>query len=383
MADADAAALVAAQVHHGTATLLGDTGHGRGELWAAVAAPRTEDVAGEALAVHPDEHRLAVVDVALHEGEVLHAVELAAVGHAGERAPLGGHGGRSHAGDQLLVTAAVLDELRDRRQQQAVLGAEAAQLGQARHRAVVVGDLADHTHRRTARHAGQIDRCLGVAGALQHAAVAGPQREDVTRPGEGGERVRAVGECSQRGGAVGGRDAGRGALDEVDGVGERRAVALRVLLHHQRQAQLLAAGAGERRAHDAAGVAHEEGELLGRRVLGGHDQVALVLTVLVVDHHHDLAAADRGEDVLDLGERIVRAGLSVVPVRFRRCVGGGERFVGHGCSWGTSWISRSGPSRRIEAMWPRHRSPMVPAPRPDSMADPSSPPISAGARWMT
>ena len=46
----------------------------------------------------------------------------------------------------------------------------------------------------------------------------------------------------------------------------------------------------------------EEGDLLGRGELGRHDEVALVLAVLVVDDDHDLAPADGGDGVLDLGE---------------------------------------------------------------------------------
>ena len=55
------------------------------------------------------------------------------------------------------------------------------QVGDAGHRAVVVGDLADDPGRDQAREAGEVDRRLGVAGALQHAAGLGPQREDVAR----------------------------------------------------------------------------------------------------------------------------------------------------------------------------------------------------------
>ena len=56
VADADAPALVAAEVDDHAEALLGDPLHGRVELHAAVAAQRAEHVAGEALAVHPDEH---------------------------------------------------------------------------------------------------------------------------------------------------------------------------------------------------------------------------------------------------------------------------------------------------------------------------------------
>ncbi len=55
-------------------------------------------------------------------------------------------------------------------------------------------------------------------------------------------------------------------------------------------------------ADQPGGVAHEEGDLLGRGGLGGHDQVALVLAVLVVDHHDDLAPADGRDGVGDGGE---------------------------------------------------------------------------------
>ena len=47
----------------------------------------------------------------------------------------------------------------------------------------------------------------------------------------------------------------------------------------------------------------EERDLVGRGELGRHDEVALVLAVLVVDDDDDLAAADGGDGVLDLGER--------------------------------------------------------------------------------
>ena len=43
--------------------------------------------------------------------------------------------------------------------------------------------------------------------------------------------------------------------------------------------------------------------LLRRRELGRHDEVALVLAVLVVDHDDDLAAPDGRDGVLDRGER--------------------------------------------------------------------------------
>ena len=75
VAEADAAALVAAQVHDDARALVGDLLQREVELQAAVAAHRAEHVAGEALGVHAHEHVLLARDLAAHERHVLVAVE--------------------------------------------------------------------------------------------------------------------------------------------------------------------------------------------------------------------------------------------------------------------------------------------------------------------
>ena len=47
------------------------------------------------------------------------------------------------------------------------------------------------------------------------------------------------------------------------------------------------------------GVGEEEGDLLGGDGVGRHDQVALVLAVLVVDDDDDLAPTDRLDRILN------------------------------------------------------------------------------------
>ena len=65
LAQADAAALVAAEVHeHATAGLF-DELQRQVQLVAAVAAGRAEDVARQAFRVHPHEDVFAVADIAL------------------------------------------------------------------------------------------------------------------------------------------------------------------------------------------------------------------------------------------------------------------------------------------------------------------------------
>ena len=101
------------------------------------------------------------------------------------------------------VAPPVLAQLLDGDERQVVLGGKFPQIRHALHAAiVVVYQLAEHARRLAARQPRQIHRRLGVARALQHAAGARAQREDVARPGEPpGRRVR-VGQRVERRGAV-------------------------------------------------------------------------------------------------------------------------------------------------------------------------------------
>ncbi len=135
---------------------------------------------------------------------------------------------------------------------------------------------------REAGEAGEVDAGLGVAGALEHAAVLGPQREhvagddDVARAGVGVDRDL------DRVGAVVGGDAGAdpaGGLDRDREGGLQRRLVLR---RHQLQAELLAALRGQRQADQAARLLGHEVDRLRRGELRRHHQVALVLAVLAV-----------------------------------------------------------------------------------------------------
>ena len=128
--------------------------------------------------------------------------ELVAVDDEPERAvrrrerPLG------DALDQPLGAAPVRDEIGDRADLQAVGAREDDEIGEPRHRAVGVHDLAEHGRRREPRERGQVAARLGVTGAGEHAARLRDQRKhvpglhDVGRLGVGrgghADRVRAV-----------------------------------------------------------------------------------------------------------------------------------------------------------------------------------------------
>ena len=256
------AALVAAQVDHHSPALGDDRGQRLVELRTAVAALAAEDVAGEALAVHPGQHRLVAGDVAVHQGDVLAVVDGDAVADGRELAVPGRQPRLGDPLDVAAVPAAVADQVLDRDHRQAVLVGELAQLGPALHRAVVVDDLDEHAGGGQPGQAGQVDRRLGVAAADQHAALAVAQREDVPGTGQLPRLGRRVGQRARGVGAVGRADAGADAVAGVhrDRVG--RAQLVLVVRGHQRDLEPLEHVARHRHADHAAGVADREGHQL-------------------------------------------------------------------------------------------------------------------------
>ena len=295
--EADAAPLLA-HVEDGAAPLLLDHAHGVVELVAAVAALGGEDVAREALGVDAHERRRLAGEVALDEREVFEAVRHAAVHAEAEVAVVRRQIDLLHARDELLGAAAVGNQIGDRHELEPVPPRERRDVGEARHAPVVLHDLAAEAHLLEPREAAEVDHGLRVAGALQHAARTRLEREHVPRTAEV-LRTRPLPHArARRHRPLFGGDARR-RLHAVDGDGEGGLVVVRILLHHLRQVEPFAPGARHRHADEAPRVGRHEVDVLGRRELGGADAVALVLTVLVVRDHDDLATPQRGEAFFD------------------------------------------------------------------------------------
>ena len=193
-------------------------------------------MAGEALRLDAHEDRLGGREIADHQGHVLGlgVRELRTVAVDRELPELGRKLRGRDALDEVLAGHAVRDELLHRDDLQAVPPREALQLGQARHRSVCVRDLADHTDGLKTGESTQIHRCLGLSGAHEHAPFTRAQGEDVTGLDEIYGCALRIGEHAYRARAIGGADAGRGALARVDGHGERRPEARLVPLDHLR-----------------------------------------------------------------------------------------------------------------------------------------------------
>jgi hypothetical protein len=141
-----------------------------------------------------------------------------------------------------------------------------------------------------------------MSGAGEHAARLRHQREDVARLDD----VFAAGVRRHRGAdgvrTVVGRDAGGDAFGGFDRHREIGAHARGVARHHRADPEPPAALARQAQADQAARMARHEIDVLGPHLARGHDQIALVLAVLVIEDHDHAAGGDVGEDLGDGGE---------------------------------------------------------------------------------
>ncbi len=246
------------EVDEHAAALALDHRQRRLELLAAVAAQRVEDVAGQALGVHAHEDVRLARDVALDHGDVVLAVDQRAEADGGELAERGRQDRLGHALDQPLGALAVGDQVGHGDHLQLVALAVLDEVGHARHGPVVLHDLADDAGGDEPGQAREVDGRLGLAGALEHAAALGLEREDVAGLDEVvGPGARVDGDLDGVGAVVGG-DAGAHALARLDRDRERGLEPGLVLGRHQVEVELVAALGGQRQADQAAAVGGHE-----------------------------------------------------------------------------------------------------------------------------
>ena len=247
-----------------------------------------------------DQHRLRPRHIALDQGDVLGRFHRVDVGDHPEPAAVGAVDfSLQHPLDDGVVAAAVGNKVGDGGDLEPVQLGKGDEIGGPRHRAVVLHDLAHHPCGVEPREACDVDGGLGVSGADQYAAVSRAHRKNVSRRRDVVPARGRIDGHHYGTGAVRRRDPGGDAFAGLDRFGERGVMARKIFAHHQRQPQLIRPPAGQRQADQPAPVHGHEVYGLGRRFFGRDDQVALVLTLLVVDEDDHLALAHVGHHLLD------------------------------------------------------------------------------------
>ncbi len=225
-----------------------------------------------------------------------------------------------------------------------------------------------------------------------------------------GRSDMGIGQRRDGGSPVGCRDPGRRAVPVVDADGEGGALHLGIGRDHQRQVELLDPFRGQRYTDQPGSVGNKESNLLRGDGIGRHDQVALVLPILVVHHHDDLASGHCRYCIFDRRERHRSCSLSVpaisrvadpVPLGsspfpvFLLFLMDPDRLVNRPDRRPTSDqraqaggrvdnSTRRSPSRLVtDRTEPRHSAETVGAPAPANSGRASSPPNRAGARYST
>ena len=226
-----------------------------------------------------------------------------------------------------------------------VVAREHVEVRPAGHGAVLVHDLHDDGRGLETRETREVAACLRVPRPGEHPSGLRAQGEDVP----GLDEVLGAGVGAHRGpdrpGPVVGGDAGADAVRRVDGYGEHRPVRLGVVLDHRRHADLIAPLGGHRQADEAARVAGHEVDVVGLDVLGGDDEVALVLAALVVDEDHHPAVPELFDEHLRRMEPGVCAHVGFGSVRPALGAPCGIGFPGHGRFVGSCRLARSAMSR--------------------------------------
>ena len=236
--------------------------------------------------MHAHEHVLLAAHIALDDREIAASVQAVLVRNETKMPVFAWKINVRHLMHEVLRTRAVLNQRLNRDNVEPVFFCKLLELRRAHHMPVVRHDLAAESRGVKPREPREVCRRLRVARAAQHAALDGAQREDVSRAAELRGLCRRIDEQAHRAAALERGDARRRVV-RIDGDGKRRLVIVRVVLHHLTNLQLVEPAADDRRADEPLRVRRHEIHVLGRQLLGGDDDVALVLAILIVhDDEH-------------------------------------------------------------------------------------------------
>ena len=235
------------------------------------------------------EDRLVLVPFSLYESHVLQSCALLAERDKAEVSPFCWHVHFfSHLYNRFLLQA-VGDEVLDGDDFHSPFLCLYLEVRHTSHCSVVVHDFHERTCWLQSCEAAEVDGCLCVSAASQHAVVLCIERIDVARASECLRCGSGVGESLDGLCAVMDRHACGASLELVHRNGERSAEHAGVVAYLMGEVKLLASGERDGHAEHASCVLEHEIHFLGCDLLGCDDEVALVLAVFIVHDDYEFS----------------------------------------------------------------------------------------------
>ena len=161
-------------IQENTPLLPSDTLHCQRNLLSTITAKTAKDIAGKALTMNPDQHRLPGRYVSHHQGDMLIRVDITPVGNSSKLTILRWQLCLGHLVYQLLVTAAVSNKVSHTHYLNPMPVGEFLKLRQPRHRAIFIHNLADNTRWIETSQPCQVNYSLGVPRPYQNTTFSRP-----------------------------------------------------------------------------------------------------------------------------------------------------------------------------------------------------------------
>ena len=133
MGDTNPTTFVTTKINHDAATFPCNQRHRGLQLRATITTSAGKYIARETFTMNANKNGTSILNIAHRKSQMLGVINIATKCSTCEVSPIGGNLGLTHAGHQLLVVSAVLDEFGDTRQQQVVFSTKLNELRQARH----------------------------------------------------------------------------------------------------------------------------------------------------------------------------------------------------------------------------------------------------------
>ena len=229
------------QIDKSSPSFAGDGLHGSFDCRVTVTTGRAENVAHEAMRVHPNQNRFAAVfNVTANQRDMgFAAIHFAFVRDQPKFAVTRGHERLSDPVDVTLVLHAVTDQLGYGQHFQTVGPAKVDQVRNPRHGAVIAHDFADHSCWNHSREPCQVHGSFGLAGAHQHPTFTSSQGKNVSRTCQIRGASGGIDSDADGAGTIVGRNSSSHSLARIDGFTECSSVIRSVLGSHRTDAQMI------------------------------------------------------------------------------------------------------------------------------------------------